>query len=124
MPDFSSDAILLRKIEYGDYDYIITFLSETSGKISVIAKNAKKSIRRFQGSLDLFSVLNIQVAFPKKKKDAIPVLVNVDLVNPFEKIRTDVEKVGANKFLAKFDPDSLVKTIQDHLKVRRQEGLY
>ncbi|MCK5121165.1 MAG: chemotaxis protein CheV [Methylococcales bacterium] len=35
-----------------------------------------------------------------------------------------VEKVGANKFLAKFDPDSLVKTIQDHLKVRRQEGLY
>lgn len=29
-----------------------------------------------------------------------------------------VEKVGANKFLAKFDPDSLVKTIQEHLKVR------
>ncbi len=27
-----------------------------------------------------------------------------------------VEKVGANKFLAKFDPDSLVKTIQDHLR--------
>jgi two-component system chemotaxis response regulator CheV len=28
-----------------------------------------------------------------------------------------VEKVGANKFLAKFDPDTLVKTIQDQLKV-------
>ncbi len=27
-----------------------------------------------------------------------------------------VEKVGANKFLAKFDPDSLVATIQGHLK--------
>jgi two-component system chemotaxis response regulator CheV len=27
-----------------------------------------------------------------------------------------VEKVGANKFLAKFDPDALVKTIQDRLK--------
>jgi two-component system chemotaxis response regulator CheV len=27
-----------------------------------------------------------------------------------------VEKVGANQFLAKFDPDSLIKTIQDHLK--------
>lgn len=27
-----------------------------------------------------------------------------------------VEKVGANKFLAKFDPDTLVKTIQDQLK--------
>lgn len=27
-----------------------------------------------------------------------------------------VEKVGANKFLAKFDPDTLVKTIQEQLK--------
>lgn len=32
-----------------------------------------------------------------------------------------VEKVGANKFLAKFDPDSLVKTIQEHLKASRQD---
>ncbi|MCP3900988.1 MAG: DNA repair protein RecO, partial [Desulfobacteraceae bacterium] len=94
MTDFSSDAILLRRIEFGDYDYIITFLSEKSGKISVIAKNAKKSIRRFQGSLDLFSFLNIQVSFPKKKKNALPVLFNVDLVDPFEKIRTDVQKTG------------------------------
>lgn len=100
MLDLSSDAILLRRIEYGDYDYIITFLSEKAGKISVIAKNAKKSIRRFQGSLDLFSIMNIQVVFPKKKKDAIPVLLNVDLVDPFEKIRTDVEKTGYASYWA------------------------
>ena len=31
-----------------------------------------------------------------------------------------VEKVGANKFLAKFDPDTLVKTIQGHLKLLHQ----
>jgi DNA repair protein RecO (recombination protein O) len=94
MKDFSSDAILLRKIEYGDYDYIITLLSEKTGKISVIAKNAKKSIKRFQGSLDLFSFMNVQVLFPKKKKNALPVLFNVDLIDPFEEIRTDVEKTG------------------------------
>ena len=32
-----------------------------------------------------------------------------------------VEKVGANKFLAKFDPDTLVKTIQEQLKKFHQE---
>ena len=32
-----------------------------------------------------------------------------------------VEKVGANKFLAKFDPDTLVKTIQDRLKILHQK---
>ncbi|MCK4841788.1 MAG: chemotaxis protein CheV [Methylococcales bacterium] len=33
-----------------------------------------------------------------------------------------VEKVGANKFLAKFDPDSLVKTIQQRLKTLHEES--
>ncbi|MCP4723082.1 MAG: DNA repair protein RecO, partial [Desulfobacteraceae bacterium] len=47
MSDFFTDAMLLRKIEYGDHDYIITFLTRSRGKISVIAKNAKKSVRRF-----------------------------------------------------------------------------
>jgi len=32
-----------------------------------------------------------------------------------------VEKVGANKFLAKFDPDTLVQTIQDQLKEFHQQ---
>ena len=32
-----------------------------------------------------------------------------------------VEKVGANKFLAKFEPDILVKTIQEHLKSIHKE---
>ncbi len=33
-----------------------------------------------------------------------------------------VEKVGANKFLAKFDPDTLVATIQEQLKVYHQQN--
>jgi len=32
-----------------------------------------------------------------------------------------VEKVGANKFLAKFDPDTLVRTIQEQLKTFHQQ---
>jgi Recombination protein O N terminal. len=38
MDDFSTDAILLRKIEYGDHDLIITFLTRDKGKISVMDK--------------------------------------------------------------------------------------
>ena len=68
MSDFCTDAILLRKIEYGDHDYIITFLTRSRGKICVIAKNAKKSVKRFSGALDLFSVNHIQCRFPKKKQ--------------------------------------------------------
>ena len=68
MLDFTTEAILLRKIEYGDHDFIISFLTESKGKISVIAKNAKKSIKRFSGAFDLFSVNHVQCTYPKKKK--------------------------------------------------------
>ncbi|MCP4719918.1 MAG: DNA repair protein RecO [Desulfobacteraceae bacterium] len=92
MSDFFTDAILLRKIEYGDHDYIITFLTRSRGKISVIAKNAKKSVRRFSGALDLFSVNHIQCTFPKKNKEGLTILAQTDLENGFANIRYDVFK--------------------------------
>ncbi len=92
MSDFCTDAILLRKIEYGDHDYIITFLTRSRGKIAVIAKNAKKSVKRFSGALDLFSVNHIQCTFPKKNKEGLIILAQTDLENGFVNIRYDVLK--------------------------------
>lgn len=54
MSTFSTSAILLRRSSYGDYDLIVTLLSLEKGKITVIAKNAKKSRKRFPGMLELF----------------------------------------------------------------------
>lgn len=98
MPGFSSDAILLRKIEFGDHDFIISFLSQTRGKVSVIAKNAKQSVKRFSGALDLFSLNSIQCTFPKKKKDALTILSRADLENGFANIRCDVFKTTYASF--------------------------
>ncbi len=92
MSDFCTYAILLRKIEYGDHDYIITFLTRSRGKIAVIAKNAKKSVKRFSGALDLFSVNHIQCTFPKKNKEGLTILAQTDLENGFANIRYDVLK--------------------------------
>lgn len=98
MPGFSTDAILLRKIEYGDHDFIISFLTRSNGKISVIAKNAKKSVKRFTGALDLFSVNQIHCTYPKKKKDGLTILSQADLENGFGNIRYDVFKTSYASF--------------------------
>ncbi|MDT8377994.1 MAG: DNA repair protein RecO [Desulfotignum sp.] len=91
---FETDAILLRRIEYGDHDFIITFMTRDRGKITVMAKNAKKSVKRFSGSLDLFSFNHIQCRFPKKNKDALVTLVQTELENGFANIRYDVYKTA------------------------------
>lgn len=100
MPGFNTDAILLRKIEYGDHDFIISFLSRSRGKISVIAKNAKQSVKRFNGALDLFSLNQIQCTFPKKKKDALIILSRAELEDGFGHIREDVFKTAYAGFWA------------------------
>ncbi|MFH2091193.1 MAG: DNA repair protein RecO [Pseudomonadota bacterium] len=100
MPGFSTDAVLLRKIEYGDHDYIISFLTQTHGKTSVIAKNAKKSIKRFSGALDLFSVYHIQCVYPKKNKEGLTILSQADLENGFVNIRYDIFKTAYASFWA------------------------
>lgn len=93
-PGFSTNAILLRKIEYGDHDLIITFLTQDRGKVTVMAKNAKKSVHRYSGALDLFSLNHIQCSFPKKNKDSLVHLMQTDLENGFANIRYDVYKTA------------------------------
>ncbi|MDD9304642.1 MAG: DNA repair protein RecO [Desulfobacter sp.] len=92
--DFNTDAILLRKIEYGDHDLIITFLTRDRGKIVVIAKNAKQSVRRFSGALDLFSANHIHCSFPKKNKEGLVILTQTLLDNGFANIRYNVFKTA------------------------------
>ncbi|MBW1745923.1 MAG: DNA repair protein RecO [Deltaproteobacteria bacterium] len=59
MSSFSTPAIVLRRIDFGDYDLIVSFFTLNKGKISVIAKSAKKSVKRFSGVLEPFSVLEV-----------------------------------------------------------------
>jgi DNA repair protein RecO (recombination protein O) len=50
---FVTRAILLRAIATGESDRVVTLLGRTTGRISAIARNARKSTRRFGGGLGL-----------------------------------------------------------------------
>lgn len=90
MSGFSTPAVVLRRIEHGDYDLIVTLLSLEKGKIPVIAKNAKKSRKRFPGLLEPFTVLD--VVCRAARGGAMPVLHEASMRNPFADIRGDVIK--------------------------------
>lgn len=92
MSSFATPAIMLRRTDFGDYDLILTFLSLSRGKISVIAKSAKKSTRRFAGVLELFSALEIVCREPRTR--GLPVLEEATLQQPFVGIRSDISKTA------------------------------
>lgn len=98
MPVFSSPAILLRRMDYGDFDVIITFFTLQRGKLSLIAKAAKKSTKRFAGILELFSVLELVVAAGRGK--GLPILQEAVLKQPFGAIRADFKKTAYASYWA------------------------
>jgi len=92
MPVFSTPAILLHRLDYGDFDLILTLLSLERGKISLIAKSAKKSTKRFAGILELFSL--IEVVGNTSRGRGLPVLQEAILQSPFSTIRDDIKKTA------------------------------
>ena len=92
MPVFSTPAILLRRLDYGDFDLILTFLSLERGKISLIAKSAKKSTKRFAGILELFSLMEVVAGTGKGR--GLAVLQEAALKSPFSTIRNDIRKTA------------------------------
>ena len=91
MADFSTSAIMLRRIPYGDYDLILTLFTPDHGKISVFAKSAKRDVRRFSGALEPFSILK---AVLKTGRGKLPALSEAALVDPLATLRADIRKTA------------------------------
>ena len=56
-----SEAYVLRTTKYSERDLIVDFFVREHGKISVIARSAKTSKRRFPGGLELFSRMKVRI---------------------------------------------------------------
>jgi DNA repair protein RecO (recombination protein O) len=97
MPSFSTPAILIRRVDHGDADLILTFLTFEYGKISSIAKNAKKSVKRFSGVLELFYMLDIVCT---RGRGRLYVLKEASVRYPFINIRSDIEKTAYASYWA------------------------
>jgi DNA repair protein RecO (recombination protein O) len=92
MSGYSTPAIMLRKTDFGDYDLIITLFTLKEGKITAIAKSAKKSTKRFGGILELFSALDVVYSTGRRK--GLPVLQEAVLTHPFPSIRSSMLKTA------------------------------
>ncbi len=84
-----TDAIVLDCTDHGESDLIITLFSQADGRISAIAKGAKKSIRRFVNKLELFSFLHIICT--KKSGRSLAFLAEADLHTSFFNIRKNLQ---------------------------------
>jgi len=84
-------AIVLRAWPYGESDKIVTFLTEKHGKITGIAKGAKRSMRRFSNSLEPFSLVNLH--FQDRVHSGLAFILASDLQKSFQRLSASLEKI-------------------------------
>src|SRR3989449_10366469 len=55
MPTYPADAVVLRRLDYGEADRILTLLTREHGKLAVIAKGSRRAKARTGHGLGLFT---------------------------------------------------------------------
>jgi len=102
MPLYRTEAIVIRSHPYGESDKIVTFLSRDFGKIKGIAKGARRSKKRFQNALGLFS--HIRLIFFDREGMGLVRAESCDILHAFPKLREDLRKIlGGTYFLELMD---------------------
>ena len=95
------EALILKKSNYGEADLLVTLFSRELGKFRALAKNAKKSRKRFGGRLDFFNRLAIEVTLNKGRFNLIG---DVTLKESYREITESVDSfVAANRVLELLD---------------------
>lgn len=54
-------ALLVRRVDYGESDLVLTLFTEELGKVSALARGARKSMRRFGGALEPMHTLLVRL---------------------------------------------------------------
>ncbi|MBU1169248.1 MAG: DNA repair protein RecO [Proteobacteria bacterium] len=110
---YNTSAIVLRRMDYGDHDSILTLLTREKGKISVMAKNAKKSVKRFSGTLELFYVIELVI----RENLRMAYMMEASVEEAFETIRSDILKTAYASYWA----ETVIQFMEEGV---RQEGVY
>jgi DNA repair protein RecO (recombination protein O) len=83
---YRTEAIVLRRSDFGEADRLLTLYSREFGKVSALAKGARKPQTRKSGHVELFMRTNFLIA----KSKSIDIITQAELVEPYASIREDL----------------------------------
>jgi DNA repair protein RecO (recombination protein O) len=106
-------GIVLRVGDYAESDKLVTLYSKDLGRITGIAKGAKKSKRRFVNKLEEFSLLQLLYQNPRTETGML-FIAEAELLHAHLTLRTDYRRYTTatylNELMVRFtreaDPDS------------------
>lgn len=102
-----TDAVVLDSLDHGESDLILTLYCRSNGRMSAIAKGARKSKKRFVNKLEIFSFLNVSMTVSGNRSLAF--LSAADLHTSFINIRNDYRLYGVASIIR----ETMLTTLRD-----------
>ncbi|MBE9503005.1 MAG: DNA repair protein RecO [Proteobacteria bacterium] len=95
MNENTTRGLVIKCSDYGESDKIVTFISRDLGKIRGIAKGARRSLKRFGGCLEQFSLVDMVV----RPRDGLSLLLEGKVIRNYKKIKADIDKIFYGTYL-------------------------
>jgi DNA repair protein RecO (recombination protein O) len=93
----STHALILRSVDVGESDRILHLLVPEHGRVTAVAKGARRSTKRFAGTLDLFN--HLRVSLHRRRGAAIGRLDQAVLVRHYAPLRCDAARFALGCYL-------------------------
>jgi DNA repair protein RecO (recombination protein O) len=83
---YASEAIVLRRTDYGEADRILTIMTPELGKLRVIAKGVRKITSRKAGHVELFTRVKLLMA----RGRTFDIVSQAETIEPYRPLREDL----------------------------------
>jgi recombinational DNA repair protein (RecF pathway) len=90
-------ALILRTRAYQDDDLIVDFLGQSTGRVSAVARAARKSPRRYGGPLEMGCRVDLELTFRAGRE--LQSLSRCEVVVPIRQIRLDYDRIAALAYM-------------------------
>ena len=93
---FTTNALVLRSVDYGDYDRILTVLTAENGQISVMAKGARSQKSKLSSLSQPYIYVNLEIY----RKNNMNWLRGGSVIEYFLGLHDDIVKLSLATYLA------------------------
>ncbi|HET7099484.1 MAG TPA: DNA repair protein RecO [Patescibacteria group bacterium] len=87
---YSSDGIVLSRRNFGEADRILTLYTKYYGRVSAIAKGARRPKSRKRGHIEVFNLVKFQAV----TGHGIDLMTEAEVVDDFKEIRQSLKKIS------------------------------
>jgi len=127
-----SEALVIRQADFSESSRVVTLLTKDFGKISCLAKGAKRLRSSFEVSLDLLS--QCQIVFLQKSSGTLDLLTESRLIRRFQPQPGSLSHLYAGYYVAELlnalleeadpHPDLYDAAVQTLAKLERNESIF